>query len=261
MSSTRNLFAKAVFALAALTAVLGTPAAGAEPVRLKLAMFANDTEMTWVTVIKPWAEQVNAAGKGVVQIDLYPNGALGRSLPEQPQMLLNGVADIAFVIPGITPGRFPDNEVMDLPGQFDTMGEATETYTTLIASGRLTGFRNYVVLGAMATGPFEIDSRPPVTDLKSLAGKKIRVTNPSQGETLKQLGAVPVLLPVEQIAEAVGRGTIDGATEFPGPLLDFGVDRVTKYACRRILTDPADEPGEIRQPAARRAGDLAPIRR
>ena len=36
-------------------------------------------------------------------------------------------------------------------------------------------------------------------------------------------------MPVTEITEAIGRGTIDGATEFPGPMFDFGVDRVTKY--------------------------------
>jgi len=202
----------------------------AQPVTLKLAVFSPDTEMTWVKVLKPWADAVNAAGKGVVQIDMFPNGALGRALPEQPQMVLNGVADIAFVIPGVTPGRFPDNEVMDLPGLFHTSREATEAYTHLIAKGLLKSFANYYVIGAMGTPPFTIESRARVTDLKTLSGKKIRVTNASQAATLQALGAVPVLLPVNQVAEAIGRGTIDGATEFPGPLLDFGIDRVTRFS-------------------------------
>jgi TRAP-type C4-dicarboxylate transport system substrate-binding protein len=201
--------------------------AHADPVTLKLAMFSADTEMTWVKVIKPWADAVNEAGKNIVKIDMFPNGALGRALPEQPQMVLNGVADIAFVIPGVTPGRFPDNEVMDLPGLFNSSKEATETYTHLIAQGALKSFANYYVIGAMATPPFEIDSRAPITDLKTLSGKKIRVTNASQSATMQGLGAVPILIPVDQVAEAIGRGTIDGATEFPGPLLDFGIDRVT----------------------------------
>lgn len=211
----------------AASLTLAADIAHADPVSLKLAMFSPDTEMTWVKVLKPWADAVNEAGKNIVQIDMFPNGALGRALPEQPQMVLNGVADIAFVIPGVTPGRFPDNEVMDLPGLFRSSKEATETYTHLIAKGVLKSFANYYVIGAMATPPFEIDSRPPITDLKSLAGKKIRVTNASQSATLQNLGAVPILIPVNDVAEAVGRGTIDGGAEFPGPLYDFGIDRVT----------------------------------
>ena len=209
--------------------LLALTAARAEPVTLKLAMFSPDTEMTWVKVIRPWADAVNAAGKGVVQIDMYPNGALGRALPEQAQMVLDGVADIAFVIPGVTPGRFPDNEVMDLPGLFTSLPLATNTYAHLIATDQLKSFAPYHVIGAMATMPFEIDTRNAVTSLATLKGRKIRVTNASQSATMQALGAVPLLLPVNQVAEALGRGTIDGATEFPGPLFDFGIDRVTKY--------------------------------
>ena len=208
---------------------LAAQGANADPVKLKLAMFSADTEMTWVEVIKPWADQVNAAGKGVIEIDEFPNGALGKALPEQSQIVLDGVADIAFVIPGVTPGRFPENEVMDLPGLFNDTREATLVYTRIMQKRLMKSFDKYVAIGAMGTPPFEIDSRSKITSLADLKGQKIRVTNPSQSATLKALGAVPVLMPVNEIPEAVGRGTIDGATEFPGPMFDFGVDRVTKY--------------------------------
>lgn len=222
---TRGALKGAVVAL-----LMGLPAvAHADAVKLKLAMFSADTEMTWVTTIKPWADAVNKAGKGIIEIDEYPNGALGRALPQQSQIVLDGVADIAFVIPGVTPGRFPDNDVMDLPGLFRDSREATLVYTRLMARNLLKGFENYVVIGSMGTMPFEIDSRTKITSLAELKGKKIRTTNASQAATIKQLGAVPVLMPPPEIPEAIGRGTIDGATEFPGPLFDFGIDRVTKY--------------------------------
>ncbi len=221
---------KAALLRAAVVALAMLPvAAKADAVKLKLAMFSSDTEMTWVTTIKPWMEAVNAAGKGIIQIDGYPNGALGRALPQQSQLVLNDVADIAFVIPGVTPGRFPDNDVMDLPGLFRNMSEATRVYTRLMATHTFKGFEKYTVIGAMGTMPFVIHSRTKITSLAELKGKKIRTTNASQAATIKALGAVPILLPVPQIAEAIGRGTIDGATEFPGPLYDFGVNRVTKY--------------------------------
>ena len=215
---------------AAIVAVAMLPmAAKAEPVKLKLAMFSSDTEMTWVTTIKPWMDAVNAAGKGIIEIEGYPNGALGRALPQQSQLVLNDVADIAFVIPGVTPGRFPDNDVMDLPGLFRNLSEATRVYTRLMAKHTFKGFEKYVVIGAMGTAPFTIYSRTKITNLAELKGKKIRTTNASQAATITALGAVPILLPVPEIPEAIGRGTIDGATEFPGPLYDFGINRVTKY--------------------------------
>lgn len=211
-------------------AVRAAPAeAASEIASLKLAMFSPSTEMTWVTTINPWANAVNKAGTGVVKIEKYPNGALGRALPQQAQMVLDGVADIAFVIPGVTPGRFPDNEVMDLPGLFTSLREATLVYTALMQQHALGGFENYHVIGAMATIPFEIDSRAKITSLAELKGKKIRVTNASQALTMKELGAVPILMPVPEVPEAIERGTIDGSTEFPGAMYDFGINRVTRY--------------------------------
>src|SRR5476649_587232 len=176
--------ASAVLAIVAAGLALA-PAAQADPVKLNLAMFSADTEMTWVTSLKPWADAVNNAAKGAIVIDEYPNGALGKALPQQAQMVLDGVADIAFVIPGVSPGRFPDNEVMDLPGLFHDLREATLVYTRVMANGVLKGFEDYTVIGAMGTPPFEIDSRVKITALEDLKGKKIRTTNASQAATMK----------------------------------------------------------------------------
>jgi TRAP-type C4-dicarboxylate transport system substrate-binding protein len=228
-TASRRLEVSSKLGMLALCLGLSVSSALAEPIHLKLAMFSPDTERSWSEVFKPWANAVNAAGTGVVQIDTYPNGALGKALPEQSQMVLDGVADIAFVIPGVTPGRFPDNEVMDLPGFFETSEEATRVYTQLIKENALNGFENFHVLGVMGTPPFWIYAKSKITSLAELKGKKIRGTNPLQSATLKALGAVPILMPVPEVAEAVGRGTIDGATEFPGALFDFGIDRVTSY--------------------------------
>jgi TRAP-type C4-dicarboxylate transport system substrate-binding protein len=200
-----------------------------EPIHLKLAFFGPDTEMTFVTTLKPFADAVNKDAGGLIQIDTYPNGALGRSLPNQPQMVLDGVADIAFAIPGNTPGRFPDDTVVELPGMFRDIREATLAWTKLMATSDLRGFGDYVVLGALGTAPFSIHTRTPIKGLADLRGMKIRTTNATEGEALRALGMVPILMPVNEVAEAIGRGTIDGTTVHPVPMFDFGLNRVTKY--------------------------------
>src|SRR5947207_8319690 len=140
-------------------------ALAAEPIHLKFAFFGPDTEMTYVTTLRPFAEAVNKDGEGIVKIDLYPNGALGRSLQNQPQMVLDGVADIAFAIPGNAPGRFPDDAVVELPGMFRDIREATLAWTRLLATEDLRGFQSYVVLGALGTAPFSIHTRSQIKGL------------------------------------------------------------------------------------------------
>jgi TRAP-type C4-dicarboxylate transport system substrate-binding protein len=207
-------------------AVLLSAVVLADPVKLKLGHFANDNT---VAVFKAWAEAVNAAANGAIQIDVFPNGALGRNLAQQAQLIDSGVQDIGFVVPGITPGRFPDNVVLELPGLFNDMREATRVYTSLVGAHKLRGYDDFYAIDEFATPPFSIHLRKPIKDLDELKGLKIRAGNATEANMLKELGAVPILIPVNEIAEAVGRGTIDGTTAQPQTMIDFGIDRVTSF--------------------------------
>lgn len=204
-------------------------AAAADPVRLKFAFFAPDTELTWVTTIRPFIDAVNAEASGVIRIDGYPNGALSRNLPQQPQIVLDGVADFAFAIPGITPGRFADNGLIELPGIFHNIRDSTIAYTHLARAGRLRGYEQYYVVGAFGAVPASVHTRPAITDLASLKGLKIRATNATEQKVLRALGAASILLPTSDAAEAIARGTIDGTAMQPVPLVDFGISRLTNY--------------------------------
>ena len=135
-------------ALLAWCAVFTPPSAGADPVTLKLSFFASETEVNYARAIKPWIDAVNADPSGAVKIEAYPNGALGKALPAQPQLLLDGVADIAFVNPSLGPGRFPDDQVFELPGLLQNLKEGVKLYEELVKANLLRGYSDYYVVGA-----------------------------------------------------------------------------------------------------------------
>src|SRR5262245_51828655 len=135
-------------ALLAWFALSAPLSAGAEPVTLKLSFFASDTEVNYARAIKPWVEAVNSDPSGAVKIEAYPNDALGKALPAQPQLVLDGVADIAFVNPALVPGRFPDDQVFELPGFVANMKEGVALYQALLKSNSLRGYADYVVIGS-----------------------------------------------------------------------------------------------------------------
>ncbi|HWX35770.1 MAG TPA: TRAP transporter substrate-binding protein DctP [Steroidobacteraceae bacterium] len=220
----RHLLRCAIIAFA-----LSPVAAVAAPITLKLAFFSSDRSITYRTGIKPFIEAVNAEAKGLVEIVLYSGGVLGRENAKQPQLVLDGTADIAFVVPGYTPERFPDSMVLELPGLFRDMREATLAYTQLIADNALKGYENFVVIGAYVTEPVTIHSRPPINSIADLKGKRIRVNNIGAGAALEKLGAVPVLMEVTRITDAISSGSIDGAAVSNTPLSDYGIKRVAAY--------------------------------
>src|SRR5471032_169513 len=117
---------------ACIAFVLLPGAAFAEPIKLKLAFFTSDRISLYTDMIKPFVDAVNNEAPDALQIQVYSSGVLGKAPAQQAQLVLDGVADIALVIPGVA-DRFPDNAVVEMPGLFLGLREATMTFTALVA--------------------------------------------------------------------------------------------------------------------------------
>lgn len=217
----------AVARIAAMVSSLLLPlAATAEPVTLKLSFFTSDRSIAYQAAVKPFVDSINADGQGPLKIDVYPSGALGKIQSELPKQVLDGTADIAFIVPGQNPELFQDNAVVELPGLFRDSREASLTYTRLVASNSLAGYQDYFVIGAFATQPETIHSRKPLRSLADLKGQKIRVNNATQAIALAKLGALPAVLAFNATAPALSGGVLDGATVPVTQLFDVGIGRL-----------------------------------
>lgn len=217
----------AASALVALSLV--SAAAVAEPAKLKLAFYSSDQAMIYRAAVQPFVDAVNADAKGLVEIVVHPAGALGKDVKLQHRLVLDGVADMAFLVVGMAPEHFEDNAVIELPGQFQDTREATLTYSALAHSGALRGYEDLVILGAYGTEPEAAHARTKIGSLSDFAGLKIRTNNSMEGHALRKLGIEPVLLGVNVTAEAISKGTISGALIAAPMLYDMGIARVTTY--------------------------------
>jgi TRAP-type C4-dicarboxylate transport system substrate-binding protein len=209
-------------------AMLFVPEALSEPVKLKFAYFSSDRTSSYLMAIKPFVEAVNAEGEGLVHIDVYFSGKLGRNPVQQAQLVLDGVADMAFVVPGYVPDLFPDDGLIELPGLFgDEIEAASLTYTELVREGNLRGHDKFFSIGTFVSGAETVHSHVPISSLADVKGKQIRVNNPLEARTMEKLGAIPVEIPINDTASAMSRGEIDGALLPPSdPLIEFGVARI-----------------------------------
>jgi len=207
-------------------AIFGSKLAHAED-HLKWAVFTPDSEVTFRTVMKPYAETVQRETNNAVVFDLFPNGALGRNPGQQPQMLIDGVADLAWVVQSYSPGRFPDTEVLELPGMFKDIRESSLVATGLAKNNVLKDYGDYYIVGLWGTAPYSIHTNFPVNSIADLKGKTIRASSKNESAALRAFGAVPIGMPVTEIPEAISRGTISGTTSHLSPFFDFGLDRVT----------------------------------
>lgn len=200
------------YALSALAAVLAISApAQSQEITLKLSAFIPDRAPTFAQVILPWAEAINAEGAGLIRIDTFPGGALGGSPGLQAKMVVDGVADIALVIPAYSPGRFPDDEVMELPNLVRNSTESSVALWRLYDRGLLRGYDDFHVIMLSTTNPYAIHTKAPVATMTDIGGKKLRAGGPVASAAMRALGAVPVGLPITEVAENISRGVIDGS--------------------------------------------------
>jgi TRAP-type C4-dicarboxylate transport system substrate-binding protein len=213
--------------IACVVALLLPAMAAAEPIKLKFSFFTSDRSNIYQMTVKPFVDAVNSEGKGLIEIEMYFSGAISKVQTQQPQLVDDGTADLAIIVPGQSPDRFGDNVIMELPGIYRDSREASLVFTNLIEAKALKGYSEYFVVGAFVSSAENIHSRKPVAAIEDLKGLTIRTNNRTEAAMLEKLGAIPVLIPINQTTEAISRDKIDGATFPPSMVFEFGVGRVT----------------------------------
>jgi TRAP-type C4-dicarboxylate transport system substrate-binding protein len=217
---------KALLRCALLSFALLPSMAAAAPIELKFSFFTSDRSNIYQDEIKPFVDAVNDEGKGLIEIKMYFSGAISAVQAQQPQLVADDTADMALVVPAQSPDRFGDSAVMEMPGMFRDSREASLVFTRLIETGALQGYADFFVIGACVSGPESIHSRIPIAAIEDLKGLTIRTNNKTEAGVLQKLGAIPVLLAINQTADAINRGKIDAATFPPSLLFEFGIGRV-----------------------------------
>jgi TRAP-type C4-dicarboxylate transport system substrate-binding protein len=193
-----------------MAAGLGT-AALAQEVTLKMHQFLPKQANVPKLILEPWADRVEAASDGRIEIEHYPSMQLGGKPPQLVGQMIDGVADIIWVVAGYTPGRFPQAEVFELPFIMSNAEATSRAYWEFAQNNMMdSDFKDFKVLGVWVHGPGVIHSDRPVTEPADLNGMKVRGPTRIITDMLDELGATPVGMPVPAIPEALSKGVIDG---------------------------------------------------
>ena len=102
--------------------------------------------------------------------------------------------------------------MLELPGLVHDIAEGTRLYEALVKANVLRGYADFHVIGSFSTPIYHIWSRKQIRSISDLKGMKVRIAGPSIGQTVKELGMVPIMMPPNEVVEAIGRGTVDAAT-------------------------------------------------
>lgn len=203
------MHAKVISGLA-LTVAL---ALSAEAEELRFSSFEPPVAFLTGEVFPAWGSRVEEATGGEVTIKMFPGGTLGRSPAQQLKLVEDGVADVAFVVPGYTPGVFPGLSVAELPYTVTTSADGSVALWEMLESGLLKGdFDKYKIIGLFVTSPQNVASTDQILMPEDMKGRSFRAASPSLLAAIEEMDAVAVGgITGPTIAESISRGVIEGS--------------------------------------------------
>ena len=226
-------FRSVAIALSVAASALIPGNASAQTIELKLSHFVppQHTFHKWVTA---WAEKLEKESNGRLKFTIYPNGQLVGPPNRQLDAARNGITDIAWVLHGVTPGRYPMTELANLPfawkGTTDDIVETAKRMTELAPKYLAAEHTGLHILFMSMANPVIVYSKTPITKLEDFKGMKIRYASAANKVMLDSLGATTLLIPPPDSQDALAKGIIAGAT-FPHEAgIAYDLAGVVKYA-------------------------------
>lgn len=221
----------ATVALAAF-AVMGAASGAQAQTTIRVASFTPEGAVGVRFVMKPWMEAVQAELGDQVDMQAFWGGSLGPNPFDQFDLVRDGVVDVAWVLPGYTPGQFPQMSVTELPFTVESGEEGSVVAWRLHEAGLIDGLDDVHVITAWTPDITNVFLNEPVESLEDLAGMSLRTAGSTQAMFVEAIGGAPQTLGSVEANEGMQRGTIDGQLQGWTGMNTFGGFAVAKAAYR-----------------------------
>lgn len=217
--------------------------APADEIKLIMTTITQPNVPTDQLIFHKWADQINAQGKGIIQIDVRDGFALANSTNFYDR-LLSGVSQISWGSLNYVAGKFRLSEVMTLPFLLDSSEQASVVFWRLYKSGLMDSeFDQIVPLFVAAYPPSALHLvKAPPPNFVDLTGLKIIASGETPSQLITRLGGAPVSIGLTDSYQALQRGTADGIYFPMTAMADFKLDEVTSY---HIVSSLGGGPGGV----------------
>jgi TRAP-type C4-dicarboxylate transport system substrate-binding protein len=204
-------------------------AASAQEVTLTLATLDPPPTPLNTQELHPWADRVNAQGKGVVQIVVRD----GSEIANQQNIYDRVMSDVVQIGRGtqsFVGGKFPLTEVVALPFVVENGEGASAAFWRLYKSGALDGeYNDTVPLFFGVLPPQALHLTKPPKALDDWSGLRIAVATKNGGEIVTRLGGAPQSIQITDLYPALQRGGADGVMINWPAFPPFKLNEVTSY--------------------------------
>jgi TRAP-type transport system periplasmic protein len=203
-------------------------AQSAKPIELAFAHQLPPVHFMNKKVIEPWAKEVEERCGGKIKINIYPAESLLKA-KDTYEGIVRGMADLAWGLHHVTPGRFPLTEVMHLPFVLPSMQAINDAFEQLFEKRLKAEYKDVKVLW-LSGAPLNqlLTSKKAVRTLQDLKGLAITCEGPLV-PAVKAVGASPTQVPPPELYSSLQLGVIGGTISPYAGILAYRLQEVAKY--------------------------------
>ncbi len=180
-------------------------------------------------VFHPWAERINAQGKGIINIDIRDGMALSNPT-NYLSRVLDDVIQVGWGSQSGSAGTFPLTGFSTIPFQAERSEDASVAFWRLYKSGLLDSeYKNIVPLVLMVYPQAQIHLTKAPKTMDDLAGLRLSVAAKNAADSVAKLGGAPSSLPLNDLYQGLARNTVDGTVIAWTAFQPFKLAEVTTY--------------------------------
>jgi TRAP-type transport system periplasmic protein len=224
---------KYTLAIAAGVAAIGLSgfAAAQQKFEMKVAYFVGDHHPLGAWFVR-WSDGVEKASGGRITVKRFPGAQMGPP-PGYYDMARTGQAEVTQFMHGGTPGRFPITELINLPylvGSGDIGAKVLNDpeLRTKYLDPEHKGIKGLVYFTVQ---PGQVmTTKKPIRTLEDFKGMRVRFSSPTIRDFITALGGTAVGVTPTELAEALQKGTVDGAfIDYGGAGIAFKLGGIVKH--------------------------------
>jgi len=215
----------------AFALTMASSAAWAENIVLRFSTFHPHNHWYVQNHVIPLFNEIEEVTEGRVKVEILPK-VVGTAL-SQYDVVRDGLADLAYIIPAYTPGRFILAEMGELPGGGNNAEVIAPAFVKIYRKyfEKFDEFGGVKPLAIYSTAPVQVfNSQRAIKAVKDFSGLKLRSPGPVATDVLTRLGGVPILKSSAEVYELLSTGAIDGQMTTPSTVVTGNTIGFTKFA-------------------------------
>jgi len=205
------------FVVAALASLLASGLALApmpvvsQEVTLRVHSFLPPVANPMKHFVIPWAQKVEKDSNGRIKVQVFPSMQLGGKAEQMLTQVRDGVVDVAWTLPGFTPGVMPKLEIFELPFLHRSTNATVRSLQEYVPKYMKKDFEPYHVLLVHCHAGALFMTKEPINKVEDFQGMKLRSYSRTNAWILEALGAAPLQVALPELAPMLSKGTVTGS--------------------------------------------------